>query len=265
MAKNKSGECGELLHALCDSINGTKDSTCLVNEDKTWSCGQGRPNVIVPDPEPEPIEEPDPADIDPTSCKTYEKTYVNNGEKGCYNQWLLATCENGHWVDLNVCGTDVNAESNCSENQCKIKCISGFEVYEGHKRTVCARKDSLAGESCEINSMKKLSDDPEDYTFRDGEYICFDNEELRRCIRGELASTGVYHCNCNGGTKTELHCDLVPCELNGNLYESKGLTDGLIHKCIDDNTVAYCFDSEWINPITCKNGCRDDKCIGDEN
>ena len=244
----ESGECGELLHALCDNINKEEGSPCTVHEDKTWEC-VGSENTEVPH--------------DPTSCKTYEGTYVEDGEEGCYSEVLIGTCEKGHWVDLDLCGIDQNAVATCFENACQWKCKEGFVYsdYFNHDRCVRAGK----GKSCENTDQSLFNeDDPDDYMYEDGAYMCKNVSKLVQCVDGEWDYENAISCPCGGGaSKTEHGCDLDRCELDGQDYLSMNLYSGLVKKCIEDNVVGYCFDGKWINQITCKNGCEKGYCIED--
>ena len=110
----------------------------------------------------------------------------------------------------------------------------------------------------------EISDEYEDdWAYEHGQYTCESGYRLIQCVNGEWDYDNAIYCSCNGGNhRTEHGCDLEACELNGKEYYSTGTyMSKLVNKCIDDNTVATCFDGEWVNRIACPNGCSDGVCV----
>ena len=181
------------------------------------------------------------------SCKTYDGLYVKDGERGCFDKQLIATCRNGEWMELDFCEFDQNTKSACSNNACEMKCKQGYiNAESGVAGCVSVKK----GADC-IQSKMVIA--------RDGEWYCEDDpimedSTLYQCVDGKLNKKSGKDCDwgCDADGVGN-RCALAGCE------DDRGyLLEHLSTSCVEDETaMATCYDGEWIHQMSCANGCDD--------
>ena len=183
--------------------------------------------------------------FDGSSCKAYDGLKVSHGQRGCFNETILATCENGAWVNMDNCGADLtakNALSTCTENKCQLKCKDGYEPYYGQH-------------FCSKINPKKSCDSDYSGEVDDGDWDC-QMGMMVQCVNGKWDEDNSYYCenDCNDDG-IGYGCFLSNCEDEDENYDYESLESACI-----GGTAVTCYDGEWINEVSCENGCLEGKC-----